>query len=92
MNDIPMTVHAAQRFAQRGFKAEHVTALLAYGRRVRNRGAFVVYMDKKARRRAREALGPKRYARIERALDAYAVVADDGAVVTLVKRSRRLYR
>jgi hypothetical protein len=67
-----------------------VTALLAYGRRTRSRGAFVVHMDKKARRRARQALGAKGYARIERALDAYAVVAPDGALVTLVKRSRRL--
>ncbi len=89
MTDLAMTAHAERRFAQRGFRRETVETLVAFGRRERSRGADVYFMDRRARTRAREALGPKRYARLERGLDAYVVVSDVGAIVTLAKRLRR---
>ena len=89
MIDLVMTAHAERRFAQRGFRRETVETLVAFGRRERSNGADVYFMDRKARSRAREALGAKRYAKVEDRLDAYVVVADDGAIVTIAKRLRR---
>jgi hypothetical protein len=84
------TNHAQARCQQRAIPQEAVDALLAYGNTRRHDGADVFFLDKRSRARAAEALGPSRYRRIERALDTYLVVSDDGRIVTAAHRLQRL--
>lgn len=83
------TAHATARCQQRSIPAEAVDALMAYGELKRHRGADVYYLDKESRARAARALG-RRYLTIEKALNSYVVVGDDGAIITAAKRCRRL--
>ena len=85
-----LTKHARQRIHQRGLSTEAVDAILAYGTRRRHRGADIYYLDKKSRRRLAGAFGRERYSKLERALDSYVVVSDDGAIVTAAHRLHRL--
>lgn len=87
---IPLTRHAERRSNQRGIRAEAMEVLLDHGVSQASRGCEVIYMNQSARRRARAALGRTAYARIERSLDAYLVVASDGAIVTCCHRTQRL--
>lgn len=84
------TAHARVRCQQRSIKSEAVDALLAYGERKRHHGADIYYLTRRTRARVATALGPERYRRLERCLDAYLVVSDDGALVTAARRRTRL--
>ena len=81
--------HAALRCQQRSIPSDAIDALVAYGDRKRHRGADVYYLTKASRSRVSRALG-ERYCRLERALDAYVVVGDDGTIITAAKRLQRL--
>ncbi|MGE0718216.1 MAG: hypothetical protein AB7P02_22405 [Alphaproteobacteria bacterium] len=83
------TQHAAVRCRQRGIRPEVIDVLLTFGRRRHRHGAEVCFMDKPGRDHARRALGSA-YARIVDRLDAYVVLADDGAIVTAAPRRARL--
>jgi hypothetical protein len=85
-----LTRHAEFRCQQRGIRREVVETLLAYGRRRNRRGAEVYFMDRAARARACAELGHATYGRIADRLNAYLVVAGDGAVITLAQRLGRL--
>lgn len=84
------TRHAQARCQQRGIPPEAVEAILAYGNARRHDGADVYYFDKRARSRAEAALGRPRFCRIEKALDSYVVLSDDGSLLTAAHRLRRL--
>lgn len=84
------TTHAQTRLQQRGIPGEAVDALLAYGNTRRHHGADIHFLDKQARSRARAALGQRTFCRLEKALDAYLVVGDDGTVITAAHRLQRL--
>ncbi|WP_172122504.1 hypothetical protein [Devosia sp. 919] len=90
MDGISLSVHAQMRIGQRGVKAQVVEVLLAYGRSKRRHGADVIFMDKQARLRARDELGPKNFAKLECNLNTYLVVSDEGVVITCAKRMARL--
>lgn len=85
-----LTSHARSRLQQRSIPQDAVDALLAYGNTRRHRGADIYYLDKPARSRAVAALGTGRYRKIEKALDAYLVVSDDGSIITAARRFQRL--
>lgn len=86
---LSLTRHAEVRSNQRGIRIRTMDVLLTYGEsRIRN-GAEVIYMDRESRLRARDALGRTEYARLERALDAYLVLAD-GRVMSCAHRKRKL--
>lgn len=89
-DDIGLTNHARQRIQQRGISTEAVNAILAYGTRRRHRGTDIYFLDKKSRRRLAGAFGRERYSKLERALDSYVLVSDDGAIVTAAHRLHRL--
>lgn len=90
MEALNLTAHAETRANQRGIRRETMALLLDYGvTRIRG-GAEVIYMDQASRRKVREDLGDKAYARIERALDAYLVLAEDGSVMTCAHRRKSL--
>lgn len=83
------TAHAQTRCQQRAIPHEVVDALLAYGERRRHHGADVYYLNRQARTRAAAALG-ERYKRIEKRLNSYLVVSDDGQLITAGRRRTRL--
>ena len=83
------TAHAQARCQQRCISPDVVDTLLAYGDRQRHKGADVYYLTKQSRMRAATALG-ERYPRLEKSLDTYLVVSDDGCLITAARRKRRL--
>ena len=83
------TNHALVRCQQRSIPHDAVDTVMAYGDRKRHRGADVYFLTKTSRRRAASALG-WRYLALEKALESYVVVGDDGAIITAAKRRGRL--
>jgi len=59
---------------------------------MRCRGADTFFFDRKARNRLAAVLCRADLRRAERYLNTYAVVADDGWVITAARRTRRLRR
>lgn len=87
------TRHAETRLQQRAVPSLVMSLLLDYGSTMRHDGAEVIYIDKKSRRRLREVVGGDRnLAVIDRWLNSYVVRGDDGIVVTVARRTRRLRR
>ncbi len=85
--------HCQTRMQQRAIPSWIADLLLDFGSRMRRDGAEVVFADRAARRQIRRAVGGARNMRtIEPWLDAYLVVADDGALITAARRTRRLRR
>ena len=83
----PLTEHARVRMQQRGISPAALDVLLAYGREAHDhRGCRIVRFDKRSRRRAARELGAALLRRIERQLDAYAVIGPDDAIVTVGHR------
>lgn len=85
-----MTTHAQTRIQQRGIPAQAVDAILSYGRRKRHHGADVYFLDKPSRKRLAYSMGQKVYSKLERSLNSYLVVSDDGAIITAAHRLQRL--
>ena len=86
---LSMTRHATGRSKERGISQETIDVLLDFGTyRHNGRGTMVVAMDAAGRAEARRQIG-RDYDRVAQRLDFAAIVAD-GAVLTVVPRSRRL--
>ena len=86
------TANARYRSAQRSIPPHAVALLLDYGTSARVRGADSYFLDHAGRQRVRQDLGKHGFRSIERWLNAYAVVADDGRVITTAWRTRRVRR
>ena len=88
----PMTQHAQSRCKQRGIPPTVVEHLLDFGHEIHDHhGSFIVYFDRRARARLRSAFGTDQFKRMESHLNTYAVISDDGAVVTVGHRYRRIH-
>jgi hypothetical protein len=88
-----ITCHAQVRLQQRGITAQVLDCLLAYGQTEHDhQGAKIVFFDHHARNRVRKALGNKEFKKLADRLDTYAVLAGDGAVVTVGHRTKRITR
>jgi hypothetical protein len=88
-----LSAHSRSRLQQRAIPRLAVDLLLDHGCRVRSRGADLVFFDKPALKRLRRALGGNRGLQmVDRWLNSYAVVADDGLLITLGHRTRRVRR
>ena len=87
-----MTRHATQRSQQRSIPPLAVELFERYGAICRHDGADVLFMDKQARKRiARDFGGARALRYVEPLLNKYAVV-ENGRVITLAHRSKRLKR
>jgi hypothetical protein len=87
------SAHSQSRSQQRAIPRLAIDLLLDYGSRVRSRGADLVFFDKPALKRLRRVLGGSRGVQvIDRWLNSYAVVADDGLLVTVGYRTCRVRR
>ena len=88
-----LTQHATCRMQQRGIKQETLEILLLSGAGEHDHcGGTILYFDKPARRRLRQQYGPDLYRQVEGQLDTYAVVAQDGSIVTVGHRTKRINR
>jgi hypothetical protein len=88
-----VTRHAAARMQQRAVSAEVLDCLLAFGHEAHtHHGGGIVHFNKAARRRLLTSEGREAFKRLERYLNAYAVVGADGSVVTVGRRYRRIRR
>ena len=88
-----LTQHAQARMQQRGITVTTLNSLLDYGAQSHDhRGATIIYFDKKAKRRLLRDSGRDVYRVMEKQLNAYAVVGNDGAVVTVGHRDKRIPR
>jgi hypothetical protein len=92
MRDSDCTRHAACRMAGRAIPSAAIDLLFRFGASLMQAGAEVFYFDQPARRAVAAALGPDDLRAVERWLDAYAVVAGDGSLITVGWRTRRLRR
>ena len=82
--------HAEARLQQRGIPYEAVDAIMCYGSRRRRHGADIYFVDKKSRRSMAQALGTKAYSKLERSLNSYLVVGENGSIITAAHRIGRL--
>lgn len=89
---LTFTAHARSRCAQRAIPPFVVDLIVDYGATARLNGADSYSLTKEGRRQLRRELGEVLFRAIERSLDAYAVIADDGVVITAAWRTRRLRR
>lgn len=90
---LTMTNHARARIQQRGIPEVVVENLLDFGREAYDHlGSRIFYFDRRARQALRRACGKETYKRIEARLDAYAVLAPSGDIVTVGHRTRRINR
>lgn len=87
------TRHASLRCRQRGIEPLTLELLARFGTEVHDgRGATVQYFDKASRRRMARALGHRAVARLAEWTGAFAVVSNDGAVITTGHRTQRMRR
>ncbi|WP_281854622.1 hypothetical protein [Acetobacter pasteurianus] len=85
--------HAETRQQGRATLPLFESLLLDYGTRMRTAGADIVFLDKAARKRLCHAVGGKRGLRLlERHLNQYLVVSDEGQIITTGHRTRRINR
>ena len=90
---LTMTHHAQTRLQQRGIPLTVVENLLDFEHETHSHhGSRILYFDHRARQQLRRQVGPESYKRIESSLDAYAVVADTGEIITVGHRTRRINR
>lgn len=88
-----LTAHARVRMQQRAVRLEVVQWLLQFGSRTFDgRGAQIRFFDERARERIRRTMGEDALRRAHDRLDSYAVVANDGRVLTVGHRYRRRRR
>jgi hypothetical protein len=83
-------VHARSRCQQRGIPPAVVDLIVDFGAEVRSHGASKYYLDRKARTDLRRAVEPQALRQVERKLNCYVVVADDGVLITAAPRTTRI--
>jgi hypothetical protein len=90
---VEMSCHALRRSRQRSVPAFVVDLLEEFGAAERCGGAERLFFNRTARERLRARIVAKQeVCRIERYLNCYAVVGDNGRVVTVGWRTKRLKR
>ena len=88
-----MTNHAQARLRQRGIPHTVVESMLDFGHEAHDHhGSRIAYFDQRACQQLRRQVGLESYKRIELHLNAYAVVADTGEIITVRHRTRRITR
>ena len=89
--NIQMTKHAAIRQQQRGIPPLIMEWLTNYGTASHDHhGAEVLYFDKHSRKALAKAVGEDIVSRLSGLLDTYAVISNDGAIVTVGHRFKRV--
>ena len=93
MTNYSLSRHAADRLQQRGIPPIVIDLLERFGASERSNGAEKIFFDKKAKKNLQHHFGGAGSLRVlEPWLDAYAVIADDGVVITAGRRRKRIVR
>lgn len=88
-----VTHHAAARLQQRAIPPFIIELLERFGSVMRCGGAEQLFFDKAARKRLERHMGGRRsFRHVEPWLNVYVVIGDNGNLVTVAHRSRRLNR
>ena len=84
-----LTHHAQARMQQRGIDNTILEYLDEFGRYLEqgNRGSLV-FFDKRAKTLMKKELSRREFARLERKLNAYYVVSNEGVVITVGHRTK----
>lgn len=91
MLNVPMTNHASKRMQQRGIPESVLPLLFEYGEEeYDHHGTLLLYFNKRARQRLAKVIPCDELKRLEPALNAYAVLDNDGAIVTVGHRTHRI--
>lgn len=86
-----MTHHASKRMQQRGIPERVLPLLFEFGEEeYDHRGTTLLYFNKRARQRLAKAMPHDELKQLQCALNAYAVLDKDGAVVTVGHRTHRI--
>jgi hypothetical protein len=90
---LPITHHAQSRLQQRGIPAYVVERLIDFGRQTHDhRGGTILFFDHRARNTLRRQFDRDSFKQIESHLDTYAVLGEDGVIVTVGHRTHRINR
>lgn len=89
---VAISRHAADRMQKRAFPPAAFNLLWDYATSVRSKAADSLYFDRTARRRALAGLDSTGLRNVERLLNAFAIIVDDGSLITIAWRTRRLRR
>lgn len=93
MSDITFTMHAETRIQQRGIPPMVIDLLMQFGSASRCGGVERLMFDKLALRRLRRHLGGDRGLKlIDRWLNIYAIIGDNGQLVTVAHKHSHFYR
>lgn len=84
-----LTKHAQTRSQQRAVPPMVIDLLLRFGAPMRSGRADLYTLDKPSRRRMRHYLGDRCYQLLEEQLDCWAVVGDDGSIVSVGHSGRK---
>lgn len=88
-----MTIHSHTRAQQRGLPPLVLHWLNDYGTEVHDgRGGVIRHFDRRSRRSLERDIGREPVRRMHEYLDAYAVYASDGTVITVGHRYQRIHR
>ena len=90
--NLSTTKHAEARIQQRSIPPAIIDWLLDFGARERSQGCDIVFFDKKAKKRMSQELGPQIVKCISKFLDVYAIISNDGDVVTAGHRFKHIKR
>jgi hypothetical protein len=91
MLNTPMTHHAARRLQQRGIPETVLPLLFEFGEEeYDHHGAMMLYFNKRSRERLARVVPKDQYKRLERALNAYAVIDRAGSILTVGHRTHRI--
>jgi hypothetical protein len=93
MSDVTFTKHAQTRLQQRGIPPMVIDLLMQFGSPLRCGGAERLMFDKLAVKRLRRHLGGDRGLKIvERWLSVYAIIGDNGHLVTAAHKCGHFHR
>lgn len=93
MTDLALSRHAEIRSHQRSVPPLIIEWLMDHGaRQVDHQGAEIYYFDKGSRKHLVREHGHEVVERLASLLEAYAVVGEDGTVITVGRRYHRINR
>ncbi len=82
--------HARSRMQKRSISPIAVELIQRHGKSVRSHGANKYFLDKQARKQIEKKIGKQAYLRLKDLLDIYVVESDDGEVITVAHRRRKI--
>ena len=84
--------HALLRMQQRGIKERTFSLLKDYGHFTYSRGAVVLSLNKIEKSFLRSDLGKHAFKKVEKELNSYFVMSQDGTVITAAKSFKKVRR